>query len=87
MTSVIDTFGVVLLANNHADSFFSKSKMSLPQWLILIYWWVKEYPVIKAAEEAGVCEASVISMVERGLQHQIDAAANLFRWTRISSPN
>ena len=47
-----------------ADSFFSKSKMSLPQWLILIYWWVKEYPVIKAAEEAGVCEASAIDVYQ-----------------------
>ena len=37
-----------------AGSFFSKSKLSLQQWLVLLYWWVREYPVTDAAEEARV---------------------------------
>ena len=35
-------------------SFFSKSKLTLQQWLVLLYWWVREYPVTDAAEEAKV---------------------------------
>ena len=38
-----------------AGSFFSKSKLTLQQWLVLLYWWVREYPVTDAAEEARVC--------------------------------
>ena len=34
-------------------SFFSKSKLSLQKWVILIYWWAREYPVSSAKEEAG----------------------------------
>ena len=37
-----------------AGSFFSKSKLTLQQWLVLLYWWVREYPVTNAAEEARV---------------------------------
>ena len=37
-----------------AGSFFSKSKLTLQQWLVLLYWWVREYPVTDAAEEARV---------------------------------
>ena len=44
-----------------AGSFFSKSKMTLSEWLILIYWWVKEYPALMAAEEAGVSKTSAIN--------------------------
>ena len=34
-------------------SFFSKSKLSLQMWVILIIWWAREYPVCSAKEEAG----------------------------------
>ena len=37
-----------------AGSFFDKSKLPLQKWLILVYWWTKEYPVGDAAEEAKV---------------------------------
>ena len=30
--------------------FFSKSKLTLQKWLILLYWWVRQYPVTDAAE-------------------------------------
>ena len=35
-------------------SFFHKSKLTLQKWLILLYWWVRQYPVTDAAEEAKV---------------------------------
>ena len=35
-------------------SFFHKSKLTLQRWLILLYWWVRQYPVTDAAEEAKV---------------------------------
>ena len=60
------------------QSFFSKSKLSLQKWLIAIYWWSREYPVIKLAEEIEITE---------------DTACNLYQWLRevcstklISSP-
>ena len=37
-----------------AGSFFSKSKLTLQQWLVLLYWWVREYPLTDAAEEARI---------------------------------
>ena len=35
-------------------SFFSKSKLPLQKWLVLLYWWIRQYPVTDAAEEAKV---------------------------------
>ena len=34
--------------------FFSKSRLTLQQWLIIIHWWMREYPSGQAAEEAKV---------------------------------
>ena len=48
-------------------SFFSKSRLSLKQWLILMYWWVREYPVTDAAQEAEVGR---------------DSAINVYQWLR-----
>ena len=36
------------------DSFFSKSRMTLQEWLMLTYWWARQYPAKDAAEEAEV---------------------------------
>ena len=33
-------------------SFLSKSQLLLLHWAILLYWWVREYPVMAAMEEA-----------------------------------
>ena len=41
-------------------SFFAKSKITLQKWLILLYWWVREYPVSDAAEEAEVTRATSV---------------------------
>ena len=43
-----------------AGTFFDKSKLSLQQWLVIIFWWVRQYPVTKAAEEAKVSEPTGI---------------------------
>ena len=48
-------------------SFFSKSKLTLQKWLVLLYWWVREYPVSDAAEEAQVGR---------------DTAINVYQWLR-----
>ena len=29
-------------------SFFRKSNLTLQKWLVLLYWWVREYPVSEA---------------------------------------
>lgn len=48
-------------------SFFSKSKLTLQKWMVLIYWWVRDYPVSDAAEEAQVGR---------------DTAINVYQWLR-----
>ena len=48
----------------HDGSFFSKSKMTLQQWLLLLYWWVREYPVTDAAEEAKVGRNTAINVYQ-----------------------
>ena len=50
-----------------AGSFFSKSKLPLQKWMVLIYWWVQDYPVSDAAEEAHVGR---------------DTAINVYQWLR-----
>ena len=44
------------------SSFFSKSRMPLKKWLVLIYWWSRNYPVTDAASEAEVSEASACAV-------------------------
>ena len=39
-----------------AQSFFTKSRLSLQQWMILMVWWAKEYPVLRAAREADTSD-------------------------------
>ncbi len=48
-------------------SFFDKSKLTLQKWMVLIYWWVRQYPVSDAAEEASVGR---------------DTAINVYQWVR-----
>ena len=40
------------------DSFFSKSKITLKQWLIAIFWWSREYPVTDMAMETEIRAAT-----------------------------
>ena len=45
-------------------SFFSKSRLTLQKWLILMYMWAREYPVKDAAEEAEVQEKTAIDLYQ-----------------------
>ena len=45
-------------------SFFSKSRLTLQKWLILMYMWAREYPVKDAAEEAEVQEKTAIDVYQ-----------------------
>ena len=35
-------------------SFFEKSHITLQQWLLLLYFWAREYPVTTVAEDVGI---------------------------------
>ena len=37
---------------------FENSKLSLQQWLVLMHWWCRQYPVTDASQEAKVTEAT-----------------------------
>ena len=43
-------------------SFFAKSRMTLQQWLVLLFYWVDDSPVIKAAKHAQVSEHTAIDV-------------------------
>ena len=45
-------------------SFFSKSRLSLQKWVVLMYWWSRNYPVTDAAREAEVTEATACAVYQ-----------------------
>ena len=45
-------------------SFFDKSRLSLQKWLLLLYMWVRQYPVIDACEKANVGERTAIDIYQ-----------------------
>lgn len=61
-------------------SFFERSKLSLQQWIVVIHWWIREYPVTRAAEEAKVTEMTAIQCY----QYLRDICS--WRLTTVDSP-
>ena len=51
-------------ASIRKGSFFSKSNLPLRKWLILLYWWVRQYPVTDAAQEAEVGRNTAINVYQ-----------------------
>ena len=49
-------------------SFFSRSKLSLQKWMILLLWWSREYPVIDASKEAEVKEDTACDILYQWLR-------------------
>ena len=45
-------------------SFFAKSRLTLQKWLLLMYFWEREYPVSDTAEEAEVQEKTAIDIYQ-----------------------
>lgn len=45
-------------------TFFAKSHLTLQQWMLLLHWWIREYPVKDAAEEAKISERSAIQIYQ-----------------------
>ena len=43
-----------------SGTFFEKSRLTLKQWLVLFYWWIRQYAVTDAAEAAEVEKKSAI---------------------------
>ena len=41
-------------------TFFEKSKLTLQQWMVLMYWWCREYPVTDAAQEANADKKTAV---------------------------
>ena len=46
------------------DSFFSKSRLSLQKWLLLMHLWSRDCPVTDAAKEAQITEKSAIQLYQ-----------------------
>ena len=45
-------------------SFFSKSKITLQKWMILLHFWVHQYPVTDAMQEAEVDRRTAIDVYQ-----------------------
>ena len=45
-------------------TFFQNTMITLQKWLILIYWWVREYSVTLAKEEAEVSKHTAIDVYQ-----------------------
>ena len=45
-------------------TFFEQTRISLQKWLILIYWWVREYSATDAMEEAEVFKHVAIDVYQ-----------------------
>ena len=71
-------------------SFFSKSKLPLQKWLLMLYLWAREYPVTDAAEEAEISSrvaVDIISVVAGSLHEQTITSPNNVGWTWSSRAN
>ena len=47
-----------------SGTFFDQSRLQLRQWIVLMYWWARQYPVSDAAEEAEVDEKTAIQIYQ-----------------------
>ena len=45
-------------------TFFEKTRISLRQYLLLIYWWSRQYPVTDAAQESEVSRSVAIDVYQ-----------------------
>ena len=45
-------------------SFFSKLKLSLQKWLLLLHYWVRETPVTQAMEDAEVDKRTAVDVYQ-----------------------
>lgn len=45
-----------------SGSFFEKSRLPLQKWILLMYLWVREYPIKDAQEEAEVAHETAVSI-------------------------
>lgn len=46
------------------NSFFSKSRMTLQQWMIGMYWWARQYPVGDMEKEAEMEKGTAIDLYQ-----------------------
>ena len=45
-------------------SFFSKSRLPLKKWMIVIYWWARQYPISDCKDEAEIDKHNAIDMYQ-----------------------
>ena len=45
-------------------SFFAKSRLSLQKWMLVMYWWARQYPVTDCKDEAEVDEHTAIDIYQ-----------------------
>ena len=46
------------------SSFFSMSRIPLKKWMVVMYWWAREYPVTASMEEAEVNNHTAIDIYQ-----------------------
>ena len=64
-TSIIGNAAIASVDSvSGTKGFFSKSKLPLQQWLLMLYLWAREYQVSDAAEEAEISSRVVIDIYQ-----------------------
>ena len=51
-----------MLVTCHHVAVFLFYRLTLQKWMVLIYWWARQYPVGDAEEEAKVSTATAIQV-------------------------
>ena len=46
------------------SSFFEKSRLPLKKWMLVMYWWARQYPVSDCKDEAEIAEHTAIDMYQ-----------------------
>lgn len=46
------------------SSFFAKSRLPLQKWMLVMYWWARQYPVSDCKDEAEIAKHTAIDMYQ-----------------------
>ena len=63
-TSIVGNAAIASVDSVSGTKVFSKSKLPLQKWLLMLYLWAREYPVSDAAEEAKISSRVAIDIYQ-----------------------
>ena len=64
MFPILEAGGVHSARGASRGSFFSKSRLPLKKWLLLLFFWLREFPVTTAALDAEIHKSTAIDVYQ-----------------------